>query len=73
MAGGTVIRHRKNEGKGTSIRDIFSYARVIKADILVLIDGDGQHNPDETPRLIDPILNGEAGHDHRLPVYFRHD
>jgi glycosyltransferase involved in cell wall biosynthesis len=60
LAGGTVIRHRKNQGKGSSIRDIFAYAQAIGADILVLIDGDGQHNPDEMPRLLEPLLKGEA-------------
>ncbi len=36
------------------------YARTNNADVLVLIDGDGQHNPDEIPLLIRPILNKEA-------------
>jgi glycosyltransferase involved in cell wall biosynthesis len=31
-----------------------------KADILVTIDGDGQHNPDEIPGLLEPIISGNA-------------
>ena len=60
LAGATVIPHPKNEGKGAAIRDAFMYARTNNADVLVLIDGDGQHNPDEIPQLIRPILNKEA-------------
>ena len=59
-AGVEVIVHEKNQGKGAGIRDAFDYAKTIGADILVLIDGDGQHNPDEIPSLIEPIINGEA-------------
>ena len=81
LAGATVIRHKKNEGKGTSIKDIFAYARAVEADILVLIDGDGQHNPDEMPLLIDPLLKDEAdmvigsrflaGMSNKVPFYRR--
>jgi glycosyltransferase involved in cell wall biosynthesis len=59
-AGVDVIIHEKNEGKGASIRDAFSFAKEVGADILVLIDGDGQHDPGEIPSLIEPILKGEA-------------
>ncbi len=60
MAGAEVISHKINEGKGAAIRDAFEYAKKTNTDILVLIDGDGQHNPDEIPLLLSPILNGEA-------------
>jgi glycosyltransferase involved in cell wall biosynthesis len=59
-AGVEVIVHEKNEGKGAGIRDAFNYAKEINADILVLIDGDGQHDPGEIPSLIEPILKGTA-------------
>lgn len=32
----------------------------MQADVLVTLDGDGQHNPDEIPDVIAPILAGEA-------------
>ena len=60
LAGARVIRHKVNRGKGASIKTAFSYAKAAGADILVLLDGDGQHNPDEIPLLIEPILKGEA-------------
>jgi glycosyltransferase involved in cell wall biosynthesis len=60
LAGALVISHQQNEGKGTGIRDAFAFAKRVGADILVLIDGDGQHNPGEIPGLIEPILKDEA-------------
>jgi glycosyltransferase involved in cell wall biosynthesis len=60
LAGALVISHRHNEGKGAGIRDAFAFAKRLGADILVLIDGDGQHNPGEIPGLIEPILKDEA-------------
>ncbi len=60
MAGAEVILHMNNGGKGAAIKDAFIYAKKMNADILVLIDGDGQHNPDEIPVLLAPILKGEA-------------
>lgn len=59
-SGALVLRHEMNEGYGISIRHCFKSARENNADILVTIDGDGQHNPAEIPKLIDPILRGEA-------------
>jgi glycosyltransferase involved in cell wall biosynthesis len=60
MAGAEVIHHFINRGKGAAIKDAFEYATKANADILVLIDGDGQHNPDEIPVLLAPILKGEV-------------
>ena len=58
LAGASVIKHAQNKGKGAGIQLIITEARVRKADILVLLDGDGQHNPDEIPNLIKPVLDG---------------
>lgn len=59
-AGARVITHDRNRGYGEAIRSCFKDARANAADILVIIDGDGQHNPDEIPRLISPIRQKEA-------------
>jgi glycosyltransferase involved in cell wall biosynthesis len=59
-AGVEVIRHRKNQGTGAATKTAFEAAKRRHADILVTIDGDGQHNPDEIPRLLAPILKGKA-------------
>lgn len=60
LAGAEVIRHDRNMGKGMALRNVFLRAREMNADILVCLDGDGQHNPDEIPRLLIPIKNGDA-------------
>lgn len=52
-----VVDHGK--GKGDAIRT--ALAQPTRA-IVVLIDADGSHDPDDIPRLIAPILAGEADH-----------
>jgi len=59
-AGAVVIRHERNMGKGYALRTAFEYALSKEYDIVVTIDADGQHNPDEIPFLIEPIIKGEA-------------
>lgn len=58
--GATVIRHEDNLGYGGAIRSLFKKARDLGADVMVTFDADGQHNPGEIPKLIQPILDGEA-------------
>jgi len=55
-----VIRHKKNAGKGAAIKTIFNYAESKEYDFLVLMDGDGQHNPYEIPYVLSPALNPGA-------------
>ena len=57
-AGARVIKHYNNLGKGVSLKDAFAEVRGF--DIVVTIDGDGQHNPDEMPKLMRPIREGRA-------------
>jgi glycosyltransferase involved in cell wall biosynthesis len=56
-AGAKVIRHYRNQGKGAAMKTAMAYT---DADVAVFIDGDGQHNPDEIPKLLTPILVGDA-------------
>lgn len=55
-AGALVISHPENRGKGASIFSAVQYAKKMDYDVLVLLDGDGQHNPEEIPGLLYPIL-----------------
>ena len=57
-AGASIIKHPTNFGKGVALKDAF--AKVKGYDIVVTIDGDGQHNPDEMPELIKPIREDKA-------------
>ena len=56
-AGATVIRSPSNKGYGVAIKALFQAAREKNADIVVTLDSDGQHNPDQIPRLIESILH----------------
>ena len=58
--GAPVIHHDKNLGKGVAIRDGLGWAKDNNIDILVALDADGQHDPDDIPELIGPLQAGEA-------------
>ncbi|MCW3998715.1 MAG: glycosyltransferase family 2 protein [Candidatus Bathyarchaeota archaeon] len=58
--GAIVIRHYKNLGYGAALQSLFKRARDLKADVLVTLDSDGQHDPSEIPRLVKPIEAGVA-------------
>jgi len=58
LAGATVIRHAENRGKGAAIQSILAEAKKRNPDILVLLDADAQHDPNEIPVLIKPISEG---------------
>lgn len=58
--GAEVIAHKKNSGYGAALQSIFKRAQELDADVLLTIDGDGQHDPEEIPRLIQPIIDGVA-------------
>ncbi len=60
LAGATVLRHARNLGKGMAIRSAWLHARERKPGALVLLDGDHQHRPEDIPRLVGPIIAGEA-------------
>ncbi|KPU63850.1 glycosyl hydrolase [Thermococcus sp. EP1] len=59
-SGAIVLRHEVNKGKGCALKTGFKYALSKGYDIVVCLDSDGQHNPDEIPLLLDPIVKGEA-------------
>ncbi|MBL4607003.1 MAG: glycosyltransferase family 2 protein [Pseudomonadales bacterium] len=54
-AGARVISHPYSMGNGAAIK---TGARNAKGDIIVFMDADGQHNPDDIPRLLEGIANG---------------
>ena len=59
-AGAEVIVHEVNKGKGRALKTGFTAAVALGADIIVTMDSDGQHNPADIPKLVEPILKGEA-------------
>jgi len=51
--GAMVISHLRNQGKGQALRTGFAYALRSGYDAVVTLDGDGQHDPSEIPRLLE--------------------
>ena len=52
-----MFHHDVNKGKGASIRTGFKYA---KGEIIIIQDADLEYDPNEYPKLIKPILDGNA-------------
>ena len=57
-AGATVILDN-GKGKGAALREA---VRHVSNDIIVFIDADGSHDADDIPKLIAPIIMGDADH-----------
>ena len=53
--GAEVIKHEKNYGYGAALITLFDKAREKNADIMITLDGDGQHIPEFIPRLVAPL------------------
>ncbi len=50
----------KNHGQGLATRIGMKMALDLGANIIVTLDSDGQHNPNEIPQVIEHILDGKA-------------
>ncbi|WP_241983235.1 glycosyltransferase family 2 protein [Halorubrum sp. GN11GM_10-3_MGM] len=58
--GATVIEHEENKGKGGAIRTLLQYTTNTDVDSLVVLDGDGQHLPEDIPDVVEPVLEGDC-------------
>ncbi|MDX6635419.1 MAG: hypothetical protein QOF06_1622 [Solirubrobacterales bacterium] len=58
--GAAVARHVTNRGGGAALRTGYRLMVESGADIVVTLDADGQHRPDEMERLVKPIVDGEV-------------
>lgn len=80
-AGAEVIMHNTKQGKGASLETGFKAATDLSADIIVIMDSKGHHDPADIYRLVDPIIKGSAdivngsrylkGLDRNAPIYRR--
>ena len=58
LSGVTVIRHKKNKGKGASL--LTGFAAVVRlADCAITIDADGQHDPEDILSLTQAVQGGQ--------------
>lgn len=58
---GLKLSYIKQTGdKGAALKTGFTTASNLGADIIVTMDSDGQHNPANIPKLVAPIIKGEA-------------
>jgi glycosyltransferase involved in cell wall biosynthesis len=53
--GGEVIRHSYSKGNGAAIK---AGARHVRSEVIVFMDGDGQHRPEDIPRLLAKLDQG---------------
>src|SRR5947208_7114819 len=52
-AGAEILRHPRRLGKGQAIRTGIAAARSRGASVVVTLDGDGQHDPQDLPAVLD--------------------
>ena len=57
-AGAVVLQLTRNSGKGTALRHGLGYIRDRGFTHVLFMDGDGQHRPDDIPRLIEAARAG---------------
>ncbi|HLD00356.1 MAG TPA: glycosyltransferase family 2 protein [Candidatus Nanoarchaeia archaeon] len=55
--GASVLRHKVNLGKGSALKTGCDYALAQGAEKIIVIDGDGQHDPQEIPRILEGLNN----------------
>jgi len=56
--GALVVSHDRKRGKGEAIKTLYEEVIRLDPNIIIMLDGDGQHDPDQIPMLTKPI---EAG------------
>lgn len=58
---GTQVVKQCREGYGDALTLGFEHAsRELKSDVIVMLDADGTYDPSDIPKLLRPILDGEA-------------
>jgi glycosyltransferase involved in cell wall biosynthesis len=59
-AGALTFTLRENLGHGYALRVGYSLAIELGADFVVTLDADGQNDPAEIPRMLEPLIDDEA-------------
>src|SRR2546426_7770884 len=58
--GATLLVHPRNRGKGAALATGIAAALEGGAGVIITLDADGQHQPEQIPDLAAPVLNGAA-------------
>jgi len=58
VAGVIVLRHFINRGKGAAVKTGIEGAKILDADVVVTMDGDGQHDPQEIAKMVRLVADG---------------
>jgi glycosyltransferase involved in cell wall biosynthesis len=72
-----VLRHLVNLGKGAALKTGCEYALSKGADVLIAIDADGQHKPEDIPKLLkamkgrDIVFTYRAFNSHKMPLVLK--
>ncbi|HEX9908645.1 MAG TPA: glycosyltransferase family 2 protein, partial [Thermoplasmata archaeon] len=59
-AGARIIGIPRNSGKGHALSIGLTTAALNGSEIIVCLDSDGQHDPDDIPKIVQPIVDGRA-------------
>lgn len=77
-SGAIVLKHIINLGLGSSLKTGCEGALLLGADIIITLDGDGQHDPNDIPKLLNKlfetnsdIILGERHFDGEMPFVKR--
>jgi hypothetical protein len=58
--GAHVVSHPVNSGQGAALQTGYLVAERLGVDVVVTLDADGQHDPTQMGRLVEPIVRDEA-------------
>lgn len=59
-AGVDIVAHTQNRGYGSALQTAFDIAEQREVETLVILDGDGQHDPEDIPGLVEQMENADA-------------
>jgi len=78
-SGAIVIDHKNNKGYGGALKTCFKVAKTINAKFMIILDGDGQHDPKFVPLFLNSFKNGadvivgsrflQKEHSSKIPQY----
>jgi len=59
-AGAIAVKHLLNLGQWAALRTAFTISLLNHAKVVITLDGDGQHAPEDLMRIVDPVFRKEA-------------